>query len=483
MNAMTTTAPPAAAVDPSTGEALPEVGFADAAAVDAAVEAARAAQPGWAATPAAARGAALRAVAAAVRAHAEELAALNARESGKLIGDARGGVEAGASTIEQYAELGPLHRGRALAGDPLALDVMRYEPRGVVAALIPFNDPVAIAAQGLAAALATGNAVVVKPSERAPRCVARLAELFAAELPRDVLRLLQGDARAGRPLAAHPGVDVVLHTGSAETGREIAVACARRGAHAVLELGGNDPLIVDDDVDVAWAAEQAASGAFANAGQICVAVERIYVHAAIADAFTEALVARAEALRIGPATDPETELGPLVDERARRSVHAQVEAAVAAGATVRCGGTLPDGPGCFYPATVLTGVREDMAVMAHETFGPVAPIRVVADFDEALALADGTPYGLAATVLTRDQEHAARAAATLRAGTVKVNAVWGGAPGGAAHPRGISGSALGYGPELLDELTQVKVVHSEPAPAPRPSSGAGHGTDANRFAR
>lgn len=415
-------------------------------AIDDAVGAARAAQRAWAATPAAERAAALRRVAASVRERAGELALDNARETGKLIGDARGGAEAAAATIEQYAELGPLHRGRALQGDPLALDVMRHEPRGVVAALVPFNDPIAIAGQGLAAALVTGNTVVFKPSERAPRCGALLYELFAEHLPDGVLVLVQGDGRAGRPLAAHPDVDVVLHTGSAETGREIAIACARRGAHAVLELGGNDPLVVDAGVDVGWAAAQAASGAFANAGQICVAVERIYVHAAIAASFTEALVAQARALRVGPATDPATQLGPLVDERARQSVHGQVEASVAAGATVRCGGAPLDGPGCFYPATVLTDVDETMAVMAHETFGPVAPVCVVADFDEALERADATPYGLAATVLTADQGHAARAAAELRAGTVKVNAVWGGAPGGAAHPRGISGTSLGYAP-------------------------------------
>jgi succinate-semialdehyde dehydrogenase/glutarate-semialdehyde dehydrogenase len=451
-------------LDPSTGEQLTTITPAGEAEVDAAVAAARAAQPAWAATPAAERGGLLRRIAARVREHAGELALRNARESGKLLGDARGGVEAAAATIEQYAELGPLHRGKALAGDPLAFDAMRYEPRGVVAALVPFNDPIAIAGQGLAAALVTGNTVVYKPSERTPACAELLADLFRAELPDDVVVLLQGDGRTGRPLVAHPDVAVVLHTGSAATGREIAVACARRGAHAVLELGGNDALIVDGDVDPAWAAEQAASGAFANAGQICVAVERIYVHDAIAEPFVAALAARAEALRVGPATDADTELGPLVDRRMLDAVAGQVAAAVRDGATARTGGAPLDRPGCYFPATVLTGVTDDMDVMAQETFGPVAPVAVVAGFDEALARANATPYGLAATVLTRSQQHAARACAELRAGTVKVNAVWGGAPGGAAHPRGISGSALGYGPELLDELTQVKAVHVEPAP-------------------
>jgi acyl-CoA reductase-like NAD-dependent aldehyde dehydrogenase len=448
--------------DPSTGEPVGRIPAGDESAVDAAVAAARAAHPGWAATPAGERSAALRRVAAALRARAGELAERNACESGKLVGDARGGVEAGAGAIEQYAELAPLHRGRALQGDALAHDAMVHEPRGVVAAIVPWNDPIAIAAQGLAAALACGNTVVFKPSERTPFCSELLHELFAAELPDGVVTLVHGDARAGAPLAAHHGVDVVLHTGSVAAGRSIARSCAARGAKAVLELGGNDPLIVDAGVDPEWAAAQAALGAFTNAGQICVAVERVYVHEAVAAPFVEALVARARALRVGPATDPSSELGPLVDERAREAVHEQVGDALAHGAHAATGGEPLEGSGTFYPATVLTDVEDGMLVMREETFGPVAPVRVVSSFDEALERANATAYGLAATALTCSQEHAARACAELRAGTVKVNAVFGGAPGGAAHPRGISGDGLGYGPELLDELTAVKVVHLEP---------------------
>lgn len=216
---------------------------------------------------------------------------------------------------------------------------MVHEPHGVVALLVPWNDPLAIAGQGLAAALVTGNTVVLKPSERTPLATARLVELL--DLPAGAVTLLLGDERAGRPLVEHEDVDCVLHTGSTDTGREIAQACAAQLKKAVVELGGKDPLIVDAGVDPEWAAAQAATGAFANAGQICTA----------------------------------------------------------------------------------------------------------------------------ATVLTADQAHAQRAWRELHAGTVKVNAVFGGAPGGAAHPRRASGLGLGYGPELLDELTQVKVVHLEPAPA------------------
>ena len=229
------------------------------------------------------------------------------------------------------------------------------------------------------------------------------------------------------------------------------------------------PLVVDADVDPVWAAQQAALGCFANAGQICTAVERVYVHEAVADAFVEALVAQAGERALGQGTDPATTLGPLVDRRLRDAVHAQVEAAVAAGATLRAGGEVPDGPGSAYPATVLVGCTDDMAVMTEETFGPVAPVQVVASFDEGLAAASRSGYGLAAVVLTRSAEHAQRAWRELPVGTVKVNAVFGGAPGGAASPHRSggawgSGRGLGYGPELLDEVTQVKVVHLEPAP-------------------
>jgi acyl-CoA reductase-like NAD-dependent aldehyde dehydrogenase len=294
---------------------------------------------------------------------------------------------------------------------------------------------------------------VLKPSERTPLATQRLVELLDLGAP---LQLLLGDARAGRPLAAHPDVDVVVHTGSVATGRELAALCAPSLRKALLELGGKDPLVVDAGVDAAWAAEQAAAGAFANAGQLCTSVERIYVHEAVAEPFVDALVARARA----------TEIGPLIDERQREVVHRHVAGAVAAGARVRTGGDRDEGPGFFYPPTVLEGCDDTMAVMREETFGPVAAVRVVDSFEAALEAANATEFGLAATVLTASQEHAQRAWRELRAGTVKVNAVWGGAPGGAAQPQGASGTGFGYGPELMDELTLTKVVHLSPAPPP-----------------
>jgi acyl-CoA reductase-like NAD-dependent aldehyde dehydrogenase len=406
-------------------------------------------------TPAAERAAALHAAAAAVRAAADELAELNERETGKLLADARGGVEAGVGTLRQYAELGPVHRGRSLQGGWDAADMMIPGPRGVVVALTPWNDPVAVAAGLIGAALATGNTVVHKPSERCPGTGRRFAELIAAHLPDGVLEILDGDGTVGARLAA-ADVDVVAHVGSSATGRSIAAACARTGAKALLENGGNDALIVDAGVDPRWAAAQAALGAFANAGQICTSVERIYVTSDVAEAFTRALVdeAREWAARIGP----------LVDRRHREHVHGHVTDALAEGARALIGGEVPVGPGAFYPPTVLVDCTPRMRVMREETFGPVAPILLVPDFASALAEACDDRYGLAATVLTSNMAHAQTAWRELPVGTVKINAVFGGAPGGAAQPRGTSGTGYGYGPELLDEMTTTKVVHLAPPP-------------------
>jgi succinate-semialdehyde dehydrogenase/glutarate-semialdehyde dehydrogenase len=452
----TTTAPEAtdtiAVLDPSTGEEIGTIPAGSAAAADAAACAARDAQPAWARRPAAERAEFLKAAAARARAHADELAELVARENGRPVDESRAGVEAGIGAIEQYAELGPLHGGRSLNGDRDATDLMVHEPRGVAALLVPWNDPIAIAGGQLGACLVAGNTVVLKPSEKTPLSTIRLVELL--DLPAGVLELLLGDERAGRPLAAHPEVDLVIHTGSIATGREIAALTARDLRKALLELGGKDPLVVDADVDPVWAAEQAAAGAFANAGQLCTSVERIYVHADVAEPFVAALTAQAR----------ETTLGPLIDERQREIVHRHVSEALAGGAELHAGGEPGDGPGFFYPPTVLSGCAPDMAVMREETFGPVAAVQVVGSFDDAIRHANATDYGLAATVLTPSMAHAQTAWRELRAGTVKVNAVWGGAPGGAAQPQGASGTGFGYGPELLDEVTLTKVVHLEPPP-------------------
>lgn len=451
--------------DPADGTPVTSAPVATLADVAAAVKAARKAAPGWAATPAAERATVVRRAADAIERAVDQLAQAQTAEMGRPLGAARDGVAAGVAALRQYAELGPIHRGRTLAGAPEAIDLMAVQPRGIVVALTPWNDPVAVSCGLLGAALVTGNTVIYKPSERTPATGWLLARLLDEHLPAGVLSLLTGAGPVGAALAAEE-VDVVAHVGSTATGRAVAAACARSGAKVLLENGGGDPLIVDSDVDPQWAAEQAALGAFANSGQLCVAVERIYVVRAVAADFLDALVRRATAIRVGPGRDPGTDLGPLVDRRHRDKVHAQVRAAVGEGARLCCGGAIPDGPGAFYPPTVLTDCTDQMVVMREETFGPVAPVMVVDSFDEALSRAASSRYGLAATVLTGSMAHAQRAFRELPVGTVKINAVFGGAPGGAAHPRRDSGQGFGYGPELLDELTVTKVVHIG-APAAR----------------
>ncbi|MFL6143740.1 MAG: aldehyde dehydrogenase family protein [Labedaea sp.] len=417
--------------------------------VDRTVDDARAAAGPWARTPAGERGAALREAATLLRTGMRDLAGVHERETGRPRAECLASIEAGVGTLLQYAELGPVHRGRSLLGDPRATDLMIPEPRGVVVALTPWNDPVAVACGLLGAALVTGNTVLHKPSERSPHTGVLLGRLLAEAFPPGVLSTLVGGGEVGARLAGHPGVDVVAHVGSTATGRSIAEAAARTGAKVLLENGGNDPLLVDRDVDPEWAAEQAAIGAFTNAGQICTSVERIYVHTEVAQPFLRALVLQA---RNWP-------VGPLVDRAHRDKVHAHVEDAVARGAVLELGGVVPDGPGARYPATVLSECTPDMLVLGEETFGPVAPVRVVPTFHSGLDEAATGRYGLAATVLTGSMANATLAYRRLPVGTVKINAVFGGAPGGAAQPRGASGTGFGYGPELLDELTTVKVVH------------------------
>ena len=454
-----------AVVDPATGEDIGRIPAGDPEDAAQAVAAARAAGEGWARTPAAERAALLKAAARLLRDQVEGLARCQTLENGKPLGDSRGGVMAGIEAIEQYAELGPLHRGRSLGGGWLASDLMVHVPRGVAALLVPWNDPVAIACGQLAASLVVGNTVVFKPSEKTPLSAVAVTRTLAEVLPAGVVNLVLGDGQVGADLVADEGVDVVLHTGSVETGRRIAQQCAGQLKKAILELGGKDALIVDAGVDPRWAAAQAAAGAFANCGQICTSVERIYVHEEVAGPFLDALVEQARALVVGPGLDQATDMGPLIDERQRRIVDTHVRQAADAGACVLTGGSPLDGPGFFYPPTVLSDVTGDMALFREETFGPVAPVQVVTSFDDALARANDTEYGLAATVLTPSVEHAHRAGRELQVGTVKVNAVWGGAPGGAAIPHKHSGSAFGYGPELLDELTLTRVVHHAPPPA------------------
>jgi succinate-semialdehyde dehydrogenase/glutarate-semialdehyde dehydrogenase len=308
--------------------------------------------------------------------------------------------------------------------------------------------------------------VVHKPSERSSEPGLALGRIIASCLPDGILELVEGDGTVGAAIAADARVDVVAHVGSTAAGRSISLATAARGAKSIVENGGKDPLVVDADVDPAWAADQIAVGCFTNAGQLCTSVERVYLHEAVAAAVTEHLVRLAESLRAGDPTDEATTLAPIVDERQLAVIDSQVRSAISEGARCLTGGSRLDLPGPWYAPTVLTDCTAGMQVMTEETFGPIAPITVVPSFEAGLELAACSDYGLAATLLTRDQGHVAQAVERLDVGTVKVNAVFGGAPGGSADPRRGSGHGRGYGPDLFGELVALKAVHVEPAPAP-----------------
>jgi succinate-semialdehyde dehydrogenase/glutarate-semialdehyde dehydrogenase len=440
--------------------------FADDQEVDRAVAAAATAFPSWRRTSPGDRAGALREAAAAVRGASDEFGDLLCDTTGRLHREAVASARVAADLLDEAAVTGLGTAGRALAGAAGSVDWVRAEPHGVVAVLTPWNDPFPAAAGLLAASLVTGNTVVHKPSERSLEPGLRLARLVQQCLPPGVLEVLAGDGEVGARLVADERVQVVAHVGSSATGRAITTACGARGAKALVENGGKDALVVDAGVDPAWAAQQVATGAFTNAGQLCTAVERVYVHESVAEALLAELVRLAEALRAGDPRDEATTLCRLVDDRQLAVVESHVSDAVARGARCLTGGRRLDLPGPFYAPTVLVDVADDLAVMTEETFGPVAPVVVVPSWEEGLRSANSGAYGLAATVLTPDQRHALQAVDELEVGTVKVNAVFGGAPGGSADPRRSSGQGRGYGPDLLGEFQLLKAVHWEPTPGP-----------------
>lgn len=429
-----------------------------------AVTHARGAAAAWRRTAPAERAERLRVAADAIRIHEEDLAGLLSRTTGRLLGEARASVSAAAGLLDEAAVTGltSIAAGRRLLGQPGALDEVVTEPRGVVGVITPWNDPYPAAAGLIAAALVTGNTVVHKASERSAQPGSALSDIIARALPDGVLVHLDGGPETGRELAASEGVDLVAHIGSSAAGASVRLACAERGAVSITENGGNDPVIVDSGIDPRWAAGQVAIGAFTNAGQLCTAVERVYLHESVADAFLEELVHRAEALVVGDPLSSSTTMGPLVDQRAVESVDRQVSDALDRGARALTGACVADAVQHGYAPTVLTGCTDDMLVMSEETFGPVAPIAVVGSWSEGLKRAAAGRYGLAATVLTRSHRHAMEAVEALDVGTVKVNAVFGGAPGGSADPRRASGRGIGFGPDLLRQMVQLKVVHVAP---------------------
>lgn len=416
-------------VDPATGEPIAEIPVTSAAELFAAVRRARAAAEGWAATPVEERLRRLAALAPSLRERAAELAELVTREMGKPRAQALREVEGYAASLDEtLAEI-----ARAVAPEPIpgerADALVVREPHGVVAAITPWNFPVAMPLSILVPALGTGNAVVFKPSEHVPLAGALLAELVQALVPEGVLELVQGAGEVGARLV-ESDVDMIGFVGSRETGRRIMAAASAGLKRLVLELGGKDPLVVMEDADLDRAADCAVQHALRNTGQVCCSVERVYVADSVADEFEGRVLERARAWNHGNGFDPKSRMGPLVSAEQRERVETHVRQARERGARVLLGGERPEGPGFFYPATVLADVGADWDVTREETFGPIVALtRFDGSESEAIRLANDTPYGLGANVYTEDRERGLRIARAIRAGQVGVNQYLGSAPG------------------------------------------------------
>jgi len=448
---------------PATGRLLSLVARSRAADVDAAVSAAAAAQPAWGRETPVARGAILRRIAQLLERDAEALSQIVAGETGKPMRDARG--ETGGAIEQGYFMAG---EGRRLYGRTLTSAVPNRQPSvvrqpvGVAGLIIAANTPLPNVAWKVFPALICGNAVVLKASEDTPHSALAFARLAAeAGLPDGVLNVVQGlGPEAGQPLVEDPRVALVSFTGSTAVGRMIARVAGERLAKVCLELGGKNPLVVCDDADLEKAADTAALSAYSNAGQRCAAGSRMIVFDAVYDEFRELLVQRTQALRVGAGEDDD--LGPVINERQLENMLARVQEAVAGGATLLAGGERLTGgsygDGFFMAPTLLEGSD---ALSATELFGPITTLHRVADFDEAIALANSTPYGLTAAIWTDSVHRGQEFLARVRSGVASVNG-----PTYGSEPHwpfgGVGDSGTGWrepGTEALDVYSDLKTVH------------------------
>ncbi|MEU2230567.1 aldehyde dehydrogenase family protein [Streptomyces vietnamensis] len=441
-------------LNPATEEPVATVPAATPADVDAAVARAGAAQRGWAAAAPADRARLLRRFAAVVDGHIEELARLEVTEAGHTIGNAR--WEAGNVRDLLDFAAGGVERlnGRQI---PVAggLDITILEPLGVVGVIAPWNFPMPIAAWATAPALAAGNAVILKPAETTPLTALRLAELaLEAGLPEGLFQVLPGTGPvAGNALVEHPGIAKIVFTGSTRVGKSIMAKCADQVKRVTLELGGKSPNIVFADADIEAAAAAAPMAFLDNSGQDCCARTRILVQRSAYDRFLELLTPAIEEIVVGDPTDERTQMGPLISraqlDRVRGYVTDDLEG-------IR--GKAPEGPGFWFPPTVLTGVAENAPCAVEEIFGPVAVVLPFEDEADAIRLANATEYGLSGSIWTRDVGRALRASRAVRAGNLSVNShssvrYW--TPFGGYQQSGL-GRELG--PDALTAFTETKNV-------------------------
>ncbi|BCJ31039.1 aldehyde dehydrogenase family protein [Actinocatenispora sera] len=441
-------------VNPATGESIGDVPLASVEEADAAIGRAAAAFEAWRAVAPADRGRLLRRFAARIEAHADELAELEVRNSGHPIGNARWEAGNAAAVVDYYSAAPERLCGRQI---PVAggVDVTFHEPLGVVGIIVPWNFPMPIASWGFAPALAAGNTVVLKPAELTPLTALRLGELaLDAGLPEHVFTVLPGAGPVvGQRFVAHPAVRKVCFTGSTAVGKQIMAGCADQVKRVTLELGGKSANIVFADADVAAAAAAAPMSFCDNTGQDCCARTRILVQRSAYEPFLAALADALAAVRVGDPREPETQVGPLISAPHRDRVRSYVD-----DAEVLLRGTAPDGPGFWYPPTVLAGGAGTDRAWHEEIFGPVASVLPFDTEADAIRLANDTAYGLSGSIWTRDLGRALRVGREVRAGNLSVNSH---ASVRYATPFGGFGSSgLGreLGPDALAGFTETKNV-------------------------
>jgi succinate-semialdehyde dehydrogenase len=452
-----------AVLDPATEEAVREVPYGAAADCHAAIDAAQRAFSSWAGRTPYERGAILKRTAELIRARADRIARTTVLESGKPLAQARGEWLVAADLFEWFAEEGKRAYGRLIPSrvGTKRLHVLK-QPIGVVGIITAWNFPAYNIARAGAAALAAGCSVVIRPSEYTPLTAMEMMNILVeAGLPGGVANLVVGEADPiGQEMLRHPACAKIHLTGSVPVGKRLMDGASKTMTRLSLELGGNAPVLVFPDVNLEQVAAGAITAKFRNGGQVCVAPQRFLVARRVADEFVERVTKVVGALRVGPGLDPETEVGPLINAKQRDRVEGLVQSARVAGATVRVGGARPANRprGYFYQPTVVADVDPSMPVYEEEIFGPVMPVASFEDVDEAVALANGTRYGLAAYVWTNDLRTATRTSERLEFGMIGVNE-W--SPQAVEAPFvGWKESGLGReaGAEGLDEYMETKLV-------------------------
>ena len=452
-------------LNPATGEVWTQVADAGRADAAAAIAAAQAAQPAWAALAHSERSRFLSKAADVLEARKQDVVDALIDEGGAWVGKAM--FEAGYSAGVYRAAAAAAYQvaGELLPSEHGKVSLVMREPLGVVSVITPWNFPLTLSSRGFAVALAVGNTIVLKPSEETPVSGGLLiAEVMAeAGLPKGVFNVIpcsrEHVSEVGDELIANPAVRGVSFTGSTPVGTQIAAKAAGLLKKCCVELGGKDALIVLEDADIEQAVNAATFGSFLHQGQICMSVERIYVHRDVAAEFTEKFVANTKKLKVGNPREMANAIGPVINQQHLDKIRDHVDDAVAKGAQVLCGGKSAQ---LFFQPTVLTNVTRDMKVMREETFGPIAPIVIVDSADEAIALANDTEYGLSAGIMTRDEERGLAIARRLQTGMVHINDS---SVNDEPHVPfgGVRGSGLGRhgGRPGIDQFTEVRWITLE----------------------